>query len=130
MELSTLVAAWCALMATFQGLGSILQFVDRFSSPKIEEGGVPIRPKPNSLLIAIFLLIGAFITIGFGTWMFVSKPLRPTEKIVDRPVVTKEYVPCPPTKSGNATTKGNGSPAISGSNNTTTVGPPDNSKPH
>jgi hypothetical protein len=117
-ELSTMVGLWCALMSTFQGIGAIYGLVDRRRKKELEIGGTPVLTKFNPLLVSTILFIGTALTIAFGTWMVVAKPLRPTIKTV----YVDRLIPCAPTKSGNATTRGAQSPANSGSNNTTTYG--------
>jgi hypothetical protein len=122
MELSNLAAIWCALMSTLQGVGAFYGLIDR--RKKLLDPGETMPSKFNPLLVSILLVIGTIVTIAFGTWMFVAKPLRP--KIVEKPttIVVEKSIPCPPSKSGSAVSHGANSPANSGSNNTTTIGLP------
>jgi hypothetical protein len=49
---------------------------------------------------------------------------RPAPVVIEKPVIVEKAVPCPPAKSGAATTHGTESPAISGSNNGVSYGQP------
>jgi hypothetical protein len=141
MELSNIVAAWCALMTTFQGVGAIYGLVDRRQMKKLgagsgislEAGGAPILARFNPLTVSVLLLIGTAATIAFGTWMLVAKPLRPRTQTVEKTVYVEKSIPCPPSRTGNATSRGAESPANSGSNNPTSYqgspAPPEKSKP-
>lgn len=132
-ELSVIVGLWCALMTTFQGIGAIYGLVDRHRKKELETGDAPVLTKFNPLPVSIILFIGMALTIAFGTWMVIAKPLRPKIQTVEKTVYVDRLIPCPPTESGNATTHGAQSPANSGSNNPTNYGgtsaTPDKSKP-
>jgi len=126
MELSNIVGIWCAVMSTLQGIGAFYALADRRAKKELESEG-NMAFKSNSLVTSILLFIGCAVTLVFMTWMFLSKPLRPTEKIVDRPVVVKEYVPCPPAteKTGPATARGGrDATAHSGHGDTFNAAPP------
>jgi len=64
--------------------------------------------KSHPLITSILLFIGAGVTLMFGTWMFISKPLRPTVQTVTVENVIEKPVPCPITqqKNGPATARG------------------------
>jgi hypothetical protein len=123
MELSTIVAFWCAVMSTLQGVGAYYGLLDRNKRLKTE-GQMP--SKFNPLLVSIILLLGTFVTIGFGAWMFFAKPLRPTIKTIEKTVYVDKYLPCPPplpaTKTGNASSKGHNSVANTGTIGSLTQG--------
>jgi hypothetical protein len=70
--------------------------------------------RPKTKLPAAVLIICALVMFGFVFWLHKDDPLRP--QII--------ATPCPPAKSGPATTQGDNSPANSGSGNTTTYSQP------
>lgn len=121
MELSNWIALWCLLMSTLQGISSYYEIAARWK----REGGVAKR---SPLFIAVILCLGTIITVAFGTWMYIAKPLRPT---VTTSTVT---TPCPapsshapnhaPTTTGNAKTMGDNSPANTGTGNAFNYGTP------
>lgn len=73
--------------------------------------------KPPSLILAIASL-GAFAAaLVLCCWMFFAKPLRSNVIETQKIVTVEKSVPCAPSKSGNATTRGKDSPAVTGSGN-------------
>lgn len=109
-------------MSTVQGVAAIYGLVDRHRKKALEVGGAPMLARFNPLLVSIVLFIGMAATIVFGTWMAIAKPLRPKIQIVEKKVYVGVPIPCPPSRTGPASTHGHKSPANSGSNNTTTYG--------
>jgi hypothetical protein len=100
----------------------------------LEAGSAPMLAKFNPLTVSIVLFVGtAVTTIAFGIWMFVAKPLGPRIQTVEKTVYVDRSIPCPPSRTGNATSRGAQSPANSGSNNPTNYqsspAPPEKSKP-
>jgi hypothetical protein len=75
-------------------------------------------PSRGGRIIFAFLLIcGIALAVWLGTWIRYHPP---TPKIVIHTVTVPQ--PCPPSKSGPATTKGTQSPAQSGSGNSVNYG--------
>src|ERR1017187_9597030 len=71
------------------------------------------------VFFAATLVVGAVLTVWIGERMW-NHP--PADKIVYKTVQVTQ--PCPPEKTGTATTKGNQSPASTGNNNSVTYGTP------
>lgn len=128
MEMTTILAICCFVLGVPQGLSSFLQLMDRFDGKK-SKGNMNLPRSPRTFT-AFLLLAGTFFTIGLGFWLW-NHPLKPS--IIEKTITVEKTLPCPPTKTGNATTHGLQSPANSGSNNSTTYGgtsaPSDKSKP-
>lgn len=82
---------------------------------------MPSRP-PAPLLLSVILFAGTLACIVFGCWIFFTNPFKPT--VVEKTVIVEKTPACPPAKSGAATTRGQQSPAVTGSGNTVTVGQP------
>jgi hypothetical protein len=98
MDLSTKLSVWTASMATVQFLSGVY--------------GVIGRNRAKRTASAWVLIVCALGMFGFVFWLHRDDPLRPQVSTI----------PCPPTKSGPATTYGEKSPANSGSGNPTTYG--------
>lgn len=122
MELSNLVGTWSVLMSTLQGIGAFYGLVDRSQKKEMEKGGAPLLNRFNPLAISVLLFIGTVVTIAFAAWMFFAKPLRPKIQTAEKTVYVDKYLPCPPEKTGNATTHGAQAPASSGNGNTVNYG--------
>jgi hypothetical protein len=89
--------------------------------------GAPMPSRAKQIGFAILLVSGTATAACFGGWLW-AHPLKPV--VLEKTVVVEKQVPCPPTKSGNASTRGASSPAISGSGNGLNIGvqPPDKAK--
>jgi hypothetical protein len=116
MELNNLAAIGSLIVALPQGLAASIQVVEWLK-------GKPAKVKLGfgRKALAIILTIGSAAAVGFGVWL-IDHPLKPIEKTV----YVEKVVPCPvppPAKSGNATTRGANSPAVSGSGNTFSTAP-------
>jgi hypothetical protein len=111
-----------------QGLSASFQIVDRFNSKKLE---VPMISSKRTWFLASLLFLGMVACIAFGCWILFADPFRPVtiEKTVTVDKVIEKTIPCPPEKTGSATTKGNRSPAITGSQNAVTYGTPAKGSP-
>ena len=118
------MAFFCAVP---QGLAAYLQLLDRFKAKESKQSTT--SGKGRHTLLAFLPLIGTIVTIGFGFWL-IYHPIRPVT--IEKPVIVEKSVPCPtlpPTKSGNAKTGAANSPAITGSGNAVTYGPPPTNQP-
>jgi hypothetical protein len=91
----------------------------------MEAEGTMNPVKLPSVIVSLLLAIGAALTLLFAGWMIFAHPLRPTT--VNVPQIVEKVIPCPacpvcpPTRTGNGSTKGNGSPVVTGNGNSTGV---------
>jgi hypothetical protein len=115
---------WFSLGILLTGVILAWDCILRWSERKVVEGS----ENPTNLrrrFMAVPLGIGAFIGIGFAAWLFFGHPFSPQ--------IGAGPQPCPVTQqqTGDATTKGNQSPANSGNANPTNYGtpPPPAAKP-
>jgi hypothetical protein len=104
------------LFCALQAAAAFFQLKDRLSA----QGKIwPHRHRAS--VIAAALVLGAVLAGVLGVWTWDHPPISKTvieTKVVETPV------PCPPGKSGAASTKGTQSPAISGSGNSVDYGQP------
>jgi len=115
MQSSTVLAIGCFVTSLIQAWGTILQILDRRKAKVGEEGHMPLSKRSN-IFLSFLLAIGAVISLGVGIWLIVRPPIP-----IEKTVTVEKSVPCPPSKSGTAISRGANSPANSGSNNTTTI---------
>jgi hypothetical protein len=73
------------------------------------------------LAIAAVLIMGA-VGAGILGGYLSGHPIKPY--VVEKTVTVEKLVPCPPAKTGSASTKGQQSPATSGNQNSVTYGEP------
>ena len=108
MDITSLTSIGGFILAIPQGIAALIQLTN-----------LPKRNRKKAVITLSLLIAGTFCAIGLGYWNR-SHPPQPEviTKIVDRPV------PCPPSKTGPATTHDSESPAISGSQNSVNYGPP------
>jgi hypothetical protein len=110
----TIVDAICAGSAILQAIVATLAIRDRIPSK-----GAKMLSRGGATEIAVLMVVGMAAVIFLGFWVHYNPPQPKTViQYVDKPPVV---VPCPPSKSGNATSRGANSPANSGSGNTTTI---------
>jgi hypothetical protein len=127
MEITKFMAMGCFLLAVPQGIDACLRLHDRLSAKRW--GTKATAPNGFRTFLAVLLLAGTFLTIGLGSWLWIN-PMKPV--VVEKPVTIERLIPCPtppPTKSGNATTKGANSPASTGSGNSFNYGSPAPTQP-
>jgi hypothetical protein len=105
MELANWIATGSFVTGIIQAWGAIDQMRGR-------------RGAAVGKLLTFGLGIGAALAIVFTAWLLLSEPLKP--QVIERTVTVEKQIPCPPTKSGAATSRGINSPANSGSGNSTT----------
>jgi len=107
----------CDASTVIQGAVAIIFIADRFSK-KLE--GEPMTSKGKALVLAILLVVGAVTSGSLGVWIYTHP--APTIKC---PVCAQPLSPQPcQQKTGNARTKGNNSPAVTGNGNTVSAGEP------
>jgi len=87
-----------------------------------------VASKGRALFLAILLVVGTALTAALGGWVL-GHPLKPIEKTVYVQTPCAVCPVCPPSKTGAASTKGNQSPASTGSGNTVTYGTPPKGSP-
>jgi hypothetical protein len=125
MDANTLISTGCAVP---QGAAAVIFLMDRFK----KVSGKTTTSK-HSLLLAILLVVGTAGTAGTAIWLHDHPRIVWKTVVVEKPVTVEKLLPCPPSKSGSATTRGPQSPANTGSNNTTNYGgtsaPTDKPKP-
>jgi hypothetical protein len=102
-----------------QGFAASFQIIDRINLKKLK---APMFSSKRTWLLAGLLFLGMASCIGFGSWMLFADPFRPVT--IEKIVTVEKTVPCPPAKTGAATSKGANSPANSGSGNNITYGLP------
>ena len=115
MDPSTVIAVLCFVCALPQGVSAVIVLYDRLK-PKSSEAAI-ISTKARASWVAILLIVGAISTGFLGGWLL-AHPVGPNT------VAATREKPCPISQqqTGDATTKGNNSPANSGNNNQTTYG--------
>jgi hypothetical protein len=105
MEPSNIIALCALVMSSIQGVGACYAIADHRAKKDVEtENGKTFSSNP--LITSILLFVGSAVTLLFVGWMFWSKPLRRTKRIVDRTVFKKEYVPCSPPNSATPQLRG------------------------
>lgn len=105
-----------AIATVIQGVAAGVFLYDRIRAKALDAVMVS---KTRALILSLGLVFST-IAAGFVTgWLWRFKP-APT--IIEKPVTVEKIIPCPPAKTGPATTRGAQSPANSGSGNTTTYG--------
>jgi len=124
MELTTELAIGCFICSVPQGTAAVVFLVDRFRPETV--GASMVATKGRALLLATLLVIGTASTTALGGWLL-GHPLKPIT--VEKTVTVEKLVPCPPAKTGAASTHGAQSPANSGSGNATTYGSPPPASP-
>lgn len=108
---------YCFLLAIPQTIQAIVQLASSAS------GGGKVTNKKRRLGLVFWLaVIGLCSPVILGLYVHFN-PLKPEVKTI----TIEKTLPCPPSKSGAATTRGQQSPAITGSNNPVTYG--DSSSP-
>lgn len=114
MSAQQTVTAVCAVATVIQGIAASVSLYDRFQFKELE---VVTVSKRKALILSIALGVstaGAGIVTGW-LWTFQPTP-------IEKPVIVEKAVPCPPSQSGPASTQGEKSPAMSGSNNSVNYG--------
>ena len=112
MNLTSIVTIGNFVLAIPPGIAAIFQLANLSKKAKAP-------PMAVRLFLSGLLLVGTACAVGLGVWSY-SHPPQPevVTKIVEKPV------PCPPSKTGPATTHGTQSPAISGTQNGVNYGQP------
>jgi hypothetical protein len=125
MDASTLISTSCTVP---QGAAALIFLADYFKTRSSKS-----TPSRHSLALAILLLVGTAGTFGAAIWLHDHPRIIEKTVVAEKPVTIEKLVPCPPARSGKATTHGAQSPASSGNNNTTSYGgasaPSDKPKP-
>lgn len=102
-----------------QGAQATVWLFDRY---KLKSQEVDVTSgNRGRLWFAILPVAGVILTAVIGTALVMYHPKPVT---VEVPVTIEKIVPCPPAKTGPATTRGEQSPANSGNGNPTTYGVP------
>jgi len=101
------VSIGCFLLAIPQGIAAIAQLLALSK-------GARMPSRVLRCVLAFLLVAGTASAVGLGVWI---RDHPPQPRVVTVVKTVEKAVPCPPTKSGPATTKGTQSPAISGSGN-------------
>lgn len=101
-----------------QAIAGTVEIVDRLKVKRLEVDMTTGRR--GSLWLAFFLYVGTLTCILFAAWLHFDNPFQPTT--VEKIIYVDKAVPCPPAKTGPASTRGTQSPAYSGTNNSTTYG--------
>jgi hypothetical protein len=131
MELSNWIGAGCLITGVIQSWGAILQQRDRRELRKQMEAEGKMNPvKLPSTVVSLLLAIGAALTLLFAGWMLFAHPLRP--QIVNVPQIVEKTIPCPPSKTGSVTQKGNGNAGNTGNGSGANAGVPNppSTQPH
>jgi len=117
MDLTTWLAICSFVCSVPQGAAAIVFILDRLRQKPAE--AKLVSTKRRAIFLATMLVVGTASTAALGGWLL-GHPLKPVT--VEKTVTVEKLVPCPPAKTGAATTRGAQSPANSGSGNTTTYG--------
>lgn len=75
-----------------------------------------VSTKGRALLLSILLVFSTGLTAALGGWLL-GHPLKPIT--IEKTVTVEKLIPCPPAKTGAASTHGKQSPAISGTGTVT-----------
>jgi hypothetical protein len=78
---------------------------------------MPSKVRAAVLAFTLPTLCLALGGLTVGLWMY-----EPPARIVEKIVPVEKIIPCPPAQTGDATSKGGNSPAMSGSNNSVDYG--------
>ena len=100
-----------------QGVDSFFSLRDR--SMRKSLGADMTSSRVQSGWFAASLITGAVVTAILGTALLMYHPKPIT---VEKTVTVEKAIPCPPAQTGDATSKGGNSPAMSGSNNSVNYG--------
>lgn len=110
MDLASKISFLCVVL---QGLAAMIFLHDRISKTTWK---APMS-RWKAIVLAVLLIVAPLCTVALGFWIYYNPP-KPV--VVERQVAVEK--PCPPSKSGAATTKGTQAPAITGSNNAVNYG--------
>ena len=102
----------CTVGTIVQAVAAGVFLFDRIS-PK---AGTMLSSKGKAWTVTILLILSVFLAgwVSHWVWNFNPEPI-----VVEKTVTVEKPVPCPPSKTGAATTKGRQSPAISGTGTVT-----------
>jgi hypothetical protein len=117
MNVQVLMSIGSFAGTVIQAVAAWVTLYDRFKKPATA-GSTDVSTTSNksrAIWLSTLLIAGIVSTAIVGTALLTYHP---------KPVVVEKSVPCPPSKSGAATTRGLESPAISGSGNDVNYGLP------
>jgi hypothetical protein len=114
MGLSNWLTLGCLVTGLIQASDCILRWTDRGVVGGSDNPGNLSRRRSMSIVLGI----GAVICPGLAAWLFFGHPLKSQIVTVEKPCSLTQQ------QTGDATTKGNQSPANSGNQNSTTYGTP------
>ena|ERR1035438_4858760 len=121
MTPQALMSFGCFVCTVIQAAAAVAFLYDR-QEEKRRLQGEAIMPSPNrALTLAIVAILGTILAAILGTALLMY---HPKPEVIEKPTIVEKILPCPPAKSGAATTRGQQSPAITGSSNPVSYGTP------